>query len=82
MSIIHLKDGFPKESTDLIYRTLVAEPGAYLPYAVGYLEFLELKELAMELWAEEYSDYAFHEYLLEIGPMPFEVIKELIKTPM
>lgn len=74
--------GFPKESVDLIYQTLVAEPGAYLPYAVGYLEFTELQELAKELWAEEYSDYAFHEFLLEMGPLPFGVIEELMREPM
>ena len=74
--------GFPRDVTDRIYQTLVAEPGAYLPYAVGYLEFMELKELAKELWAEEYSDYAFHEFLLEMGPMPFGVLEELFKNPL
>ena len=74
--------GFPKETTDIIYQTLVAEPGAYLPYAVGCLEFVELQQLAKELWGEEYSDYAFHEYLLEMGPMPFEVLEELLRNPL
>jgi len=74
--------GFPKETTDIIYQTLVAEPGAYLPYAVGCLEFMELQALAKELWAEEYSDYAFHEFLLEMGPMPFGVLEELLRNPL
>jgi len=74
--------GFPEESAELIYRTLVAEPGAYLPYAVGYLEFVELQELAKELWAKEYSDYAFHEFLLEIGPMPFGVLEEVMRNSL
>ena len=74
--------GFPNSSVNLIYQTLVAEPGAYLPYAVGYLKFAELQELAKELWAEEYSDYAFHEYLLELGPMPFDVLEEIMKEAM
>ena len=74
--------GFPKESVNLIYQTLVAEPGAYLPYAVGCLEFMELQELAKELWTEEYSDYAFHEFLLEMGPLPFDVLEELMRNPV
>ena len=57
----------------------MAEPGAYLPYAVGYLEFMELQTLAKGLWEEEYSDYAFHEFLLEMGPMPFGVLEEIMK---
>ena len=74
--------GFSAESADLIYQTLLSEPGAYLPYAVGYLEFMELQTLAKELWEAEYSDYAFHEFLLEMGPMPFDILKELLKNPM
>lgn len=72
--------GFPQESSDLIYQTLLSEPGAYLPYAVGFLEFVELRELAEELWGNEYSDYKFHEFLLETGPMPFDVLSELIQN--
>ena len=73
--------GFPKESSDLVYQTLAAEPGAYLPYAVGYLEFIELKNKATELWKNDYSDYRFHEFLLETGPMPFALLsEELEKT--
>jgi len=72
--------GFTEKASDLIYQTLVSEPGAYLPYAVGYLEFTELQLLAKELWAEEYSDYAFHEFLLETGPMPFEVLEDLLRN--
>lgn len=74
--------GFPKDSSDLIYQTLLSEPGAYLPYAVGYLEFAELQNVAKELWGAEYSDYSFHEFLLEMGPMPFAVLEELLRNPM
>ncbi len=74
--------GFSESSSELIYRTLVSEPGAYLPYAVGYLEFENLHELAKELWGDEYSDYKFHEFLLETGPMPFDVLEEMLRNPM
>ena len=70
--------GFPEESAQLIYQTLLGEPGAYLPYAVGYLEFMELKDLAENAWGTEYSDYKFHEFLIETGPMPFSYLKSLL----
>lgn len=73
--------GFTKEAAALIYQTLLSEPGAYLPYAVGYLEFSDLKKLAESLWAEEYSDYAFHEFLLEMGPLPFSILENLLTNP-
>lgn len=68
--------GFPEESVVIIYETLLSEPGAYLPYAVGYLEFMELQKEAKELWGDGYSDYKFHEFLLETGPLPFSILQE------
>ncbi len=74
--------GFSSNSTEKIYQTLLSEPGVYLPYAVGYLEFAELQKLAEELWGGEYSDYDFHAFLLEMGPMPFDILEELLRNPM
>lgn len=68
--------GFPRETSDIIYQTLIAEPGAYLPYAVGFLEFLELRNNAKELWGDTYSDYRFHSFLIETGPLPFSLLQE------
>lgn len=72
--------GFTEKTSDMIYQTLVSEPGAYLPYAVGYLEFVELQDLAKELWNENYTDYVFHDFLLETGPVPFAVSEELLRN--
>ncbi|MGN0504993.1 MAG: DUF885 domain-containing protein [Lachnospiraceae bacterium] len=66
--------GFSRAMSDFIYETMLAEPGAYLPYAVGYLEFEDAKERAKSLWGNEYSDYRFHEFLMELGPVPFSVL--------
>ena len=70
--------GFPKESSDIIYQTLISEPGAYLPYAIGLLEFFELQKEAKLLWEEDYSDYRFHAFLIETGPLPFSVLKAVL----
>jgi len=72
--------GFTEKTSGLIYQTLVSEPGAYLPYAIGYLEFMQLQNLAKELWNDNYSDFAFHEFLLETGPVPFAVLEELLRN--
>lgn len=68
--------GFPQDTSDLIYQTLLAEPTSYLPYAVGLLEFLELRDTANSLWGTDYSDYRFHSFLLETGPLPFSLLKD------
>lgn len=62
-----------------IYYYIVDEPVNYLKYYIGYLEMLECRALAQEIWLEEYSDYRFHQYVLEYGPADFESIKEGIR---
>ena len=59
-----------------IYQYIVGEPANYLQYYVGYLGFLELKEMAMEKYGTDFDEAAFHRALLEIGPAPFDIIEE------
>lgn len=61
-----------------IYELIVEEPGHYLKYYVGYLEFLELKEKAKEAYGSQYSDIAFHQAVLLIGPAPFAIIEKYL----
>lgn len=62
-----------------IYDYIVNSPGNYLKYYVGYLEIMECRELAKLKWKDDYSDYAFHEFLLEFGPADFEMIRDGIR---
>ena len=57
---------------------MTEEPSHYLKYYVGYLEFLELKEYAKKIFGETYSDRAFHQAVLRIGPAPFAIVKEYL----
>lgn len=59
-----------------IYQYIVGEPANYLQYYVGYLGFLDLKEMAMEKYGSDFDEVAFHRTLLEIGPAPFDIIEE------
>lgn len=62
-------------TTRAIYEYIVEEPGTYLKYYLGYLEILELKEEAKELWQDAYSEYRFHRFFLENGPADFTNLK-------
>lgn len=64
-----------KEITQLI----LSEPGNYLKYYVGYIEFLELKDYAEDEFEDDYSDLEFHRAILDIGPAPFHIIEEHLK---
>lgn len=59
-----------------IYQYIVGEPANYLQYYVGYLGFLDLKEMAIEEYGSDFDEVAFHQALLDIGPAPFDIIEE------
>jgi uncharacterized protein (DUF885 family) len=59
---------------EAIYDTLLEEPAIYLPYAVGYLEIMELKQKAEQALGNAFRAKDFHQFLLDIGPAQFDVI--------
>lgn len=63
-----------KEITQLI----LSEPGNYLKYYIGYIEFLELKEYAHDLFGSDYSNIQFHQAILDIGPAPFNIVEKYL----
>jgi len=71
--------GLNTENAETIYEVICDAPANYLKYYVGYLEILELKEKAKELWNEEYSDYTFHKWLLESGGGDYKNLEELLR---
>lgn len=61
-----------------IYNSIVAEPGAYLPYCMGYLEFMELRTYAETYQGDAFSPKKFHEFILKSGSMPFPLLKKYL----
>lgn len=66
------------EAADRVYELVVETPANYLKYYVGYLEFLELKKDARLRYGSDYSDKAFHQAILRIGPAPFSIIENYL----
>lgn len=62
-----------------IYELVVEEPSHYLKYYIGYVEFLELKNYAKETFGSEYSNRAFHQAVIRIGPAPFPILKKYLQ---
>jgi uncharacterized protein (DUF885 family) len=58
-----------------VYQYMLQEPANTLKYAVGYLEFIELRELAEKTRKDLLNIRDFHDLVLTIGPAPFEVLK-------
>lgn len=64
------------ETIDQITQLILAEPGNYLKYYVGYLEFLDLKETINLSLGDKFSLQEFHRTILDIGPAPFSILEK------
>lgn len=65
-----------------IYHMIIGTPANYLKYYLGYLEIYDLKkEIAGELQME-FSQVDFHEAVLEVGPAPFDIVKEFVRQKL
>ena len=69
-----------EESISEIYELILGDPANYAKYYFGYLEFLELKKEAIALWGDSFSQKRFHKFVLDIGPAPFDLIREELST--
>lgn len=72
------KYGFSEDSAEEIFYTQLAEPGIYLPYSVGYLEFCNLRDLYRSMEGADATLLTFHTFLLKTGPAPFSILEELL----
>ena len=68
------------ETVTAIYEYIVEEPVNYLKYYLGFLEFLDLKSEAQRLWGSNFSDMAFHRFILETGPSDFQGLREKLSA--
>lgn len=67
-----------KKSIDSIRDLILNDPGNYLKYYVGYLNFRNLRYRMMQTYKDSFSLMAFHEALLRIGPAPFSVVEKYL----
>lgn len=68
--------GISDSIAEEIYLDIVAEPGSYLPYCIGYLEIMDLKAEAEKSLGTAFSPLEFHTFLLNLGSAPFDVIHD------
>lgn len=70
------------DTTRRVYDYIAEEPANYLKYYVGYLEILQLKELARTQWGDDYSDLKFHTFFLQQRPSDFTTLSEALKNTL
>lgn len=66
------------QAIEEIYNLILSDPANYLKYYIGYVEFLELKKEAINKWGDNFSQERFHKAVLNVGPAPFDLVREYI----
>lgn len=59
-----------------IYEYIIETPANYPMYYYGYLNFLDLRTAAEAAGGDDFSLKEFHRQLLELGPLPFTLLRE------
>lgn len=61
-----------------IYQYIIENPANYLKYYLGYLNFMDLRDLAEKKAGDEFDKKEFHRFILETGPAPFPIIEKYV----
>ncbi len=63
-------------TVDQLWQTMIDNPTNYLEYCGGYVEIMEMRQQAEAALDDEFSLLEFHRFFLNIGPVPFSVIRK------
>jgi uncharacterized protein (DUF885 family) len=66
-----------EDSVNEIYDTLKEDPGLYIPYAVGYSMFENMRSKAEDELGSDYSYSDFTTFIVNTGSLPFDTLNEL-----
>lgn len=69
----------PESSAKSIYDAVTANPAQSLSYGIGFLEILELRQIAEKQLGDQFDLKAFHTFLLDVGPAHFELLNEQLE---
>lgn len=74
LEFLQEQGSYTAETAHSLYTNIVNEPGSYLKYTIGYMEFVKLKTAAKKQMGDRYSELSFHTFVLSAGPAPFSVL--------
>ncbi len=57
-----------------MYYAFVSDPGNYCKYVLGMLGFEQLKNKAQSELSDDFNLKAFHQYVLDMGPVQFDIL--------
>lgn len=73
------ESGFNGDAAQDIMDYVIAEPGNYQMYVLGWLEFKELREYAETELGDKFNESDFHKVLLDAGPCQFYLLRDRVE---
>lgn len=72
---IQVDDDFENEdnTASQLHYIAVGNPAEYLPYAVGYIEMLDMRDKAEAKLKNKFNEKEYHEFIIDLGVAPFSV---------
>ena len=79
LEFLNQNGNYPEDTAHSLYKNIIDEPGSYLKYTIGYMEFAKLKDAARKQLGKNFSEKSFHQYVLSAGPAPFPILESYMK---
>ncbi len=72
--------GYDEESAQSIVTRMISKPGEMIHYMYGEYKMQQLKDMFKEVAGSNYSDKAFHDFILKNYGLPFYLVEEQLET--
>ena len=63
-----------------LYDTVVAMPGVFVRYGVGFVSHLNLRKKAMDELGDKFDFVAYDRAIIENGPLPFAILEGVVEN--
>ena len=68
--------GIEEEVSDSVFDITVSDPGLLIPYAVGHIKVMDMREKAEKELGEDFNAVEFHQLMIDTGLVSFEIMEE------
>lgn len=63
-------------TSQAIYESVISDPGLLLPYTVGHIKMIKLREKAERKLGDSFDAKEYHQLILDTGIVSFEIMQD------
>lgn len=61
------------------YDTVTGDPGSFIPYTVGYIKMIDMREHAEEVLGDDFDAVEYHKWVKDMGITSFDIYEEQLE---